>query len=381
MNPYARALVLALPLLLALGCSGEKPKKAESNPEKPPAKEISIRAATVEARTVERTAEAVGTLLPWDEVIVNSETSGIVARTVADLGDRVKEGDVLAVLDKKVSRLNLEDARAAHQTNLKALERERAKLKDAETTLKRYDELFKEGMVSASQYDNAKTQSDVTGAQLREAEAKVAQSEARLTLAEKRQADTVIKAPISGEVKERTVSVGQNVNEMTRLFTIVSTGTLKFRGTVPEAMAPRIKNGQQVLINVEAFKDRQFKGTVTRISPSIDPQTRSLEIEATVPNKDALLKPGFFARALIQTSRDANVPFVPESAVYSFVGINKVFTIVDNTARERIVRTGARSGDSIELIDDIKPGEVIAASNLSNLFEGAKVAIIQDKKE
>lgn len=375
------ALPVATVLIISVfsGCSKEGPKKTDAAAQKASAQQapqaINVKTATVEAKSVQRSVEATGTLLPWDENIVNSEVPGVVSKIFADLGDRVDEGETLAVLDQKVPKLNLEDAKASHQTNIKSLEKERARFIDAETTLKRYDELFKEGMVSVSQHDTAKTQYDVAAAQVRESEARVEQSAAKHDLAKKRLSDTIIRSPITGEIKKRYITVGQTIEDSTKLFSVVSVGTLKFRGTVAESFVPRIKNGQDVLITVEAFKDKTFKGRLNRISPSVDAETRTLEVEASVPNPKNMLKPGFFSRGMILTKTEDNVPFIPEAAVYSFVGITKVFVIDNGVARERLIKTGLRIGDSVEVIDRIKPGDVVATTNLSNLFDGVKVNV------
>jgi RND family efflux transporter MFP subunit len=373
---FSVAILAALPML---GCSKNEAPAKPSDAAKAAAP-LAVTTALVEGRTVERSVEATGTLAAWDEVIVSSEIQGTVEKIKADLGDRVKAGDALAVLDQREAALNLEQAKAAHQTALRALEREKARLEDANATFKRYDELFRKGMVSASQFDNSKAGRDIAEAQFHEAEARVEEASARHDLAKKRMSDTVIKAPISGEVSKRFISIGESVKEKAQMFTVVSTGTLKFRGTVAESAVPRIRTGQEVVVAVEAFKDRTFKGKLTRISPALDTQTRTLEIEAVVPNAGSVLKPGFFARTTVLTQREKGVPFVPQEALYSFVGINKVFVINGDTVKEYSVSRGATEGQMIEIIGaPLKSGDIVAASNLQNLYDGAKITI-QDKK-
>jgi RND family efflux transporter MFP subunit len=372
-------LLAALPLLPA-GCSKkEAPAKTPASAPKA-ASALTVTTALVEGRTVERSVEATGTLAAWDEVVVSSEIPGTVLKIKADLGDRVKAGDALATLDQRESALNLEQAKAAHQSALRALEREKAKLDDANANFKRYDELFRKGMVSVSQFDNIRTGRDVAEAQLHEAEARAEEAAARHDLAKKQMSDTVVRSPINGEVSGRFVSTGEAVKDNSRMFTVVSTGTLKFRGTVAESAVPRIRNGQEVLVTVDAFKDRTFKGRLTRISPALDSQTRTLQIEAEVPNAGGVLKPGFFAKGIVLTEKEKDVPFVPEESLYSFVGINKVFVINGDTAKELSVTRGLKEGRMIEISGaPLKPGDSVAASNLQNLYDGAPVTV-QEKK-
>ncbi len=359
------------------GCSKDP---TTANAVKPP-QAITVKTALIEARSVERSVEATGTLAPWEEVIVSSEAPGTVATLNADLGDSVKAGATLATLDQREAKLNLADAEASHLTNIKGLEKEKARVTDARTNLKRYEDLYKSAMVSQSQFDFIKTLYVVTEAQHKEAEAKVGQSAARLNLSKKRLSDTVITAPIDGEIKKRFVSVGEAVKDRSPLFTVVSVGRLKFRAAVAGASAPLIKPGQTVRITVDAFKDRVFEGDLARISPAIDAETRTLDVEAVIPNRDNALRPGFFAKGVIITKKESGVPFVPAGAVYSFVGITKVFVVADGLARERRINTGVKSDGTvggppfIEAIGDIAPGETVATSNLSTLFDGARVNI------
>lgn len=367
--------LLALPLIIGAGCSGEKQKTDDSQKAASEARVLTVKTALVEAKTIERSVEAVGTLFALEEAVVSAEVTGRVQKVAADLGDRVKAGQALAIIDPTDLRLALDDAKSAHRTNVNALDKERARLADAETTLKRYDELYKKGMVSNSQFDTAKTQFDVAKAQLSEAEARAEQSKAKTDLARERLDDATIKSPIDGEVKERFISKGETIEANKRAFAVVSTGVLKFRGTVAETAVPHMKPGQAVMIAVEAFKDREFKGVLKRVSPAVDAETRTLAIEAEVPNVKGELKPGFFAKARIFTKKESGVPFAPESAVYSFVGITKVFVIKDGVAHEKTVKTGARDANIIEIVGDVKPGDTVASTNLANLFEGAKVNI------
>ncbi len=367
--------LLALPLIIGAGCSGEKQKTDDAQKAASEARVLSVKTALVEAKTIERSVEAVGTLFALEEAVVSAEVTGRVQRVAADLGDRVKAGQALAIIDPTDLKLALDDAKSAHRTNVNALDKERARLADAETTLKRYDELYKKGMVSNSQFDTARTQFDVAKAQLSEAEARAEQSNAKMNLARERLDDATIKSPIDGEVRERFISRGETIEANKKAFAVVSTGVLKFRGTVAETAVPRMKPGQAVMIAVEAFKDREFKGVLKRVSPAVDAETRTLAIEAEVPNVKGELKPGFFAKARIFTKKEPGVSFAPESAVYSFVGITKVFVIKDGVAHEKTVKTGERDGSLLEIVGDVKPGDTVASTNLANLFEGAKVNI------
>lgn len=190
----------------------------------------------------------------------------------------------------------------------------------------------------------------------------------------KRLYDTIIAAPINGEIRKRHVSKGESVRDRAVLFTIVSKGRVKFRGSVPESVAPDMKKGQKVWITVDAFRDRRFSATLERVSPSVDVDTRSLEIEAVSPNEDGSLKPGYFAKGVIIIDDKASAVFAPEAAIYSSAGVVKVFVIHGGAAAEKLVKTGQAAYGMVEIIGEVKPGDAVAISNLHNLYDGAPIS-------
>lgn len=367
------ALCIGTALLIHSSCSKENSnaKKAEVKADIA----FKINTATVVGKTVQRTVESTGTLAAWEEVIVSNEMAGTVEKIFADLGDKVTEGQLLLRLDQQDAKANFNSAEAALDTNIRGLERARAVWTDASANLKRYINLFSEGIISISQRDAVQTQYDVADAQLKQAEAQVNQSKAQFEIAKKRLADTEIKAPISGEVKKRYVSAGEALKDKTQLFILVKNNPLKFQGAVPESYAPDIKTGQQVIIYIDAVKDRTFPARVARVSPSVDIPTRTLSIEAEVPNVNNVLKSGFFARAVVITKKEDNIPFIPEGAVYSYAGINKLYVISNGLAKERLVKKGMSEAGMVEIVEGIKPGEIVATTGLDQLFDGAKIQL------
>ncbi|MBI5326928.1 MAG: efflux RND transporter periplasmic adaptor subunit [Deltaproteobacteria bacterium] len=363
-------------LLILSSCSKENgtAKKVEKKEESV----FKVNTAVVIGKSVQRTVEATGNLAPWDEVTISNEIPGTVDRIFVDLGDSVTEGELLLRLDQKDAMANLDAAEAVLETNIRSLERAKAVWQDAGANLKRFTSLFSEGVVSISQRDAVQTQYDVADAQLKQAGALVNQAKAQLEIAKKRLSDTEIKAPISGEIKKRFVSAGEALRDKTPLFILVKNDPLKFQGAVPESFASDIRVGQDVSIHIGAFPNHAFPGKLIRLSPSIDVQTRTISIEAKVSNSGNRLQSGFFAKAIITIKQEKDVPFVPESAVYSFTGINKVYSIENGAAstgiaKERLVKVGSREAGMVEIAEGLKAGEVVATTGLDQLFNGAKV--------
>ncbi len=388
--------------LASLGCSQEKTGAPAANAA-PGERKVSITVAQADGRDVQRSVQIVGTLLPQEEVTLANEVPATVVRILADMGDRVRKGQVLIKLDEREARLEVERSAANLQAAQDALTRSRqmldwnkanversvAVMVDAQTNLKRFEGLLAEGAISASQRDSAQTQYDVAVASIRaneaqyesdraaakNAEANVDQARAALELARKRLQDTDIVAPFDGSVRKRLVNVGETYKEKTPFMTLVVTQALKLQGEVPERFAPQLSVGRPVRVEVEAYPGRTFGGDLTRVSPSVDVESRTFTVEASIPNPGGVLKPGFFAKASILTGTERNVSFVPEEAVVSFAGIVKVYVVAADKAEERRVVTGQRTEGWVEVLEGVKPGETVATSSLSQLATGTAVAI------
>ncbi len=363
---------------------------------------ITITAAPVEAREVSRLVEMVGTLNPMDEVTLSVDQPSTIAKVLVDMGDRVRAGQVLVQLDDREDRLRVEQTEAALEAARRALDRARANveasraniarakalMEDAQANYKRFDDLFKEGAVSARERDAAVREYDVGKATLeaaqaqlvseqeavRNAAAQVEQARSSLDFNKKRLGDNQIRSPVNGAVKRKLTSVGEAIKEKTPVMVLVVTDPLRFQGTIPERFSPRVAIGHPVEVTVEAYRDRTFAGKVSRISPAVETESRSLLVEALVPNARGELKPGFFARGNILTGTDRDVAFVPELAVYTFVGITKVFVVKDGVVEERSVKVGIRQDGAVE-VEGVQPGETVATSGLARLSTGIKVRV------
>jgi multidrug efflux pump subunit AcrA (membrane-fusion protein) len=394
--------IAGLLLVQAAGCSQERPGTRAANAA-PRERKISATVATVEGRDVQRTVQIVGTLAPIEEVTLGTETYSTVTKIFVDLGDPVTVGQVVIKLDDRGARLEVERTTAGLQAarenlsrfreSLEAsranVDRAKAVLEDARINLRRLQGLFAEGAISASQRDSAQTQHDVAVASLRAAEAQVEsdrsalknteavveQARTSLEIARKVLQDTNVVSPINGVVRKRLVNVGDTFREKTPLMSLVTTTTLKLTGDVPERFAPLVQMGRPVSIEVEAYPGQPFPCTITRISPSVDVESRSFQIEASVPNPKGLLKPGFFAKASILTGVERQVPFVPEDAVASLAGVVKVYVVANGKAEERRVKTGQRRDGRVEILEGVKVGETVATSSLGQLAHGAEVQV------
>jgi RND family efflux transporter MFP subunit len=360
---------------------------------------VSIEIATVESRELPRSVEAVGTLDPNEEVTVSNQVEGTVEQLFVDLGDAVQKGQVIAQLDTRELELNVHQQEAALQQELarvgltdpgasfdeattSQVRQAEAAFADARIRLERTRKLAESGVIAQQQLDAQQAQYDGADAALRSSRetvrnirASIAARRAALALAQKKLADAKITAPLDGFIKDRPAAAGQFLKANSPVVTIVQNSPLKLHAEVPETAVASLRVGRPVEFRVDAFSERTFEGKITRLSPSVDQQSRTLRLEAIVNNAQGLLKPGFFARVTIQTDRKDKAVVVPAESLLSVSGIEKVFVIENGKIAERIVRSGARSANDVEIIDGLTEGERIAKSNLGSLQQGREVAV------
>jgi multidrug resistance efflux pump len=274
-----------------------------------------------------------------------------------------------------------------------------AELRQAEANEKRYRELVETGDTSMQNYESYRTLRDTARARLnsakqqleaalntarqsneavKSAQANVDAARTGVETARQALADTVIRAPFAGFVSNRSVAVGEFVTTGTPIITLVRTNPLKVQLQVAEANVPNVSIGMGVSLEVDAFKDRKFAGTVTAINPTLDPTNRAAIIEATVENSNNALRPGMFGTARIAREGGSFAVFVPRSAVLSDPNTQSYRAFVidkDNTAKLKVVQIGTEEAGTIQILSGLQADETIATSNLPQLYEGAKVQI------
>jgi RND family efflux transporter MFP subunit len=364
-----------LALLLALwgaGCTGSRASDDAKRAMAP----VKARVVPVVSRKVERRVDSVGSLFPFEEVTVSSEVEGRVDEVYVDVGDPVARGRALAKIHPVELSLTLEEQQAAlHQIEARlappdgggALEspQDAAEVRkaeadriDAQQKYERAKELFAGGLIARgifdeaeARYNGARAAYDMAVQNVQNLRAQVAQRSASVALADKKLRDTVIRAPFAGQVRQRLVSPGQYVKVQTPVMVVVDNDPVRVRLKVPEKMAGWVAVGQGVDVRVEAYPNRSFAGQISRMNPSVETDTRSLEVEALLANEQGLLKPGFFARASIASSHVDSALLVPKEALRYLYGVYKVYTVHEKKLHETEVKLGSQDGDEAEIDD------------------------------
>ncbi len=349
-------LAAALVALALCGCHQSAAAGVEKE-EKGPAP-ISIAVATAHQQSLDRTAEVQGALFPREHAVMSSEVEGTVVQVAADFGDKVTAGQVMMKINPREYELRVETAQAS-------LDQERAKLANSTARYNRAQALKRAATISPEQFD-------LMASQLRVDQADTEWAEKAVAMARKKLGDTEIKAPFSGSVQKRMVSLGEYVSPGKELYELIATDPIKLRCPMPERFVPMTRVGMPVTLTIDANPGASYTGKITRIAPALDESSRTLLIEAEVANPDGALKPGFFAHVTMDLGRDRAL-FVPSLAVLRYAGVARVFIVDGGIVRAREVTTGSVVGDRIEITAGLKEGEQVAVSDVDRLADGTAV--------
>ncbi len=390
----ASALALALPVLLASGCSSTRASNSSGL-----TKPVPAHIYTVDEETTLRRVQAVGSLYALEESALSSPVEARVDQVLADVGDIVTEGQPLILLDKEELQYEVDrqqglvrqvraqlgigpnDPPPADARQLASVQKAEADRFDAERKYKRAEELFKDKLISQQQFDEATSRNESTQAtydlaiqEVNRLKALLVSNEATEGLAEKKLADATIRAPYPGSIKSRDVHPGEYLKVQSPVMVVVRTDRLRARLAVPERWAGWVKDGAVVDLQIEAFPGQTFQGKVTRINPSVSQDSRTFEVEAMIENHDGRLKPGFFVQASLPSEKSEKALFVSDEAVNYRYGVYKVFLVNGGRVSERQVRPAGQTEDAkgrrFEIAEGVKAGDRVAAAVTGELHDG-----------
>lgn len=396
-QPWRSVIMVAIGALGLAAC-GDPPATAVNQSDNPARQ---VRVAPAAETEAARVVSANGTLAADDQVVLGTKVIGRLSEISVDLGSRVKQGQAIARVDPSDYRLRVDQAEAALQQarvrlglaptgntdqvdiEQTALVRQAAAvLKEATLNHDRMVELWDRKLIARAELDTAVSQLTVADGRYQDAleearnrQAVLMQRRSELEIARQQLAETVIVSPIDGAVRERQASIGQYLPAGAPVVTLVRTDPLRLRLAVPEREAALVRTGQSVNLTVEGDPNK-YQGRVARVSPVIAEDSRTLMIEAEVPNGQNALRPGSFAKADIVIESGQRVVTVPFDAIVTFAGIEKVLTVADNMAVEKRVRTGRRIDDRVEITEGIAAGDEVVVRP-GNLVAGEPVQVIR----
>ena len=392
----SRVLALFVAALAITPAACSKPTTRADQGAARPAKVIDTE--PVRRERVNRILNLTGTLAADYEVTISSQAEGAVSRILADLGDRVQAQQPLVELDPEKLQYNVDQQKAALARSLAKygatdprnlppfdqtpdVKRAAAELNQAKRAFERATELSKRKLLPQQGLDDAdaalRTKQAEYDSALQNAKnmaADIDAANASVKLAERQLRDASIRAPFDGYVQQRLVSLGELVKAQMPVMKIVRVDPLKVTAEIPEGMAPWVREGQVVDLQVDAYPNQTFTGKVSRISPTVNQQTRAFPFEALVPNQEGLLKPGTFVRVKITTNHVEELLTLPYAALQYRYGVNRAFVVKGDSIAGHEVKVGDRLGERVEILAGVNDGDVIAMTDVDNLADGMKVS-------
>jgi membrane fusion protein (multidrug efflux system) len=382
---------LLLALLTLSGCSADAQKK-----DRPAPMALEVAPAAAVERPVARFIRVTGTLLADEQADVAAETAGRVIATPVERGTPVGNGAELVRISPTETdaqlreaeanaaqieaRLGLESGRPFDVAAVPEVQNAKAGYDLAQAEFGRIKSLLDQRVVSQSEYDQRRTQMEAARQQYEAARNAAAQqyqsllaARARVALARKAAADTVVRAPFSGIVDQRMVSVGDYVTKGMKVAIVVRIDPLRVQLTVPEQFVSAVDAGAPVMFSVDAWPGRQFEGQVRYVSPALEATQRALTVEAIVRNPRGELKPGLFATARIRQPKDTPAVLVPATAVQTTAGTSRVYVVAGDHVEERIVTLGQTLDRQVEIAGGLSAGERVATANVGRLADGTRV--------
>ena len=326
---------------------------------------------------------ATGYTYARERAAVGSRVIGRVVELKVDEGDRVKKGDVIAVLDSA-------DLRASIQESEALIVEAKARLANAEREEQRQSKLAQEGVVTASAYDAARTALDVSRAQRGTVEARLRSLKAQLDY-------TVIRSPLSGVVVDRNVEVGEMVapggftsqQSTGAIVRIADPSSLEVEADINESYIARLKPGQPASIRVDAVPDREYHGRLRQVVPTADRQKAVVQVKVTVDDTDASLVPDMSSTVTFleaesdrQEVRQAKAKvYVPKDAILNAGGAPAVFQVVDGVLKKVEIQVAPPAkgdkGDRVEVTSGLAGGETIVRTGVAALKDGQKVRVVE----
>lgn len=348
MKSNIKLVIVAITTLALAGCVGNKTK---SSVEGVLTQQTAVltKVAPVENVEVAQTVDFTTTLLPYKKTFITPQMALRIDEIRVDVGDHVKEGQLVATLDRN----------QYNQTS--------AQLKNAKQNLARMRSVYEAGGVSRSQIDELETSVSVM-------EENIANLERNIEL----------RSPIDGVITGRynepgdLFTMGGNADGGVGVLQVMQINRLKAIVALSEQYYPQVYKGMKVKVMAEVYPDREFEGEVNIVYPAINATTHTFNVEVLVPNAKEVLRPGMFARTEFNMgSRKSLV--VPDVAVQKQMGVNDryVYVIKDGVAERRVVTLGRQVGQQVEILSGVTEGEEVAITALSKIKNGTTVEVVK----
>ena len=365
--------LISMVMLLTVSCQRGTQEEVQEE------EKIPVYVTQVEKGNIENTVRYLGNIEAAGEVMVFSKIPNQITSIKAYVNDQVDKGDVLAV----VKNTKLEQAVKQAQAGLESAQ---ANYENVLTEWNRTKRLYEEDAISKSQYDAVQ-------AQKKSAKSGVDQAQAALENAKEQYEDSFIKAPISGIVSDRNYDPGEQTSPQQPAYGIVNMDKVKIKLDVVEEDLAKIEKGNKVYVKVNSYPDQVFEGQVKTVYPTINPRTRTAQVEVVLDNKDGKLKSGMYATVNIVTQSSQNTVMIPSYTVVekttrkhmggeltnTEIEVSRyVYVIKDSVAHRRDIKAGIINDDYTEVLAGLEPGETLVTRGQYRLTDQGQVKIVTE---
>lgn len=329
---------------------------------------VYVKTAQPKVNEAGQTLALPGTLQGFVQSPIAARAAGYLRRWTKDIGSRVEKGEVLAEIETPEIDQQLTQAVAAREQTASSLEL-------ARSTVERWEGLRKKDVVSQQDLDEKRS----TAAQ---AKANLAAADANVQRLRQQSGFKRVVAPFSGVITRRNVDVGDLIDLSGKpLFTLSQTDPLRVYVNVPQSYAQLVKPGQPVVITQGELRGQSFKGTVARTAASIDTNTRTMQVEIALPNKEGTLMPGAYVQVSLPLQATQSL-LVPTNALL-FRGEGSRVALVDKAGKVKLraVTLGRNYGESVEVIDGVTRTDVLVLNPSDSLADGDEVAVAPAGKD
>jgi RND family efflux transporter MFP subunit len=373
---------LGCSLVLLTSCGNEPPRRSATSSSTP----VAVQVSTAANRDWPAVYEATGTVRARTSGTISSQVMGYVQQVSVQVGDRVRQGQILVTLDAREleegvrgAEAGLAEVRSAIPEAESAMAAVKANLDLAGTTFKRIEDLAAKKSISNQESDEASARLKAAQANYEMARSKRAQLDPRLAGAEQavRSATIMrdyakIAAPFSGIVTAKSVEPGNLATPGAPLLTIEQDGVYRLEASVNESRLPAARAGAIVEVALEGV-DRRLNARVSEVVPAVDAASRSSIVKIDLPAIPQL-RSGMFGRAFFPLA-SRKVVEVPASAIVERGQLQSVFVAEDGTARTRLITTGQRANDAVEVLSGLSAGEKVVAPVPTGLEDGARLEV------
>jgi len=356
-------LVALLAASVLVSCS--PPQQQDPAAQEPSYGAAQVKVFKVKKQKISENLNYTGLIEAREKMVINPEVGGKIAKIYVESGDRVRKGQLLAELDTRAIRLQLEQAEAAHAVAA-------ASFKDASRNMERMERLKSEKAVSDQQYEQIRLALESADAQLKQAGAAVNLARHNLDM-------SIMKAPFAGIIASRTAEVGDVINPMmggfgaeSGVMTLMDFARVKIRVDVSHEDIVRIRRGQAASLSVSAYPGRAYPGRVSVVNQAADLATKKFMVEVLAENSDLDLRPNTFGDISLEVDSHENALVVPQNAVLDGT---YVFIADGDKAVRRDVRIGIESSEFLEILEGLNEGDSVIVEGNYGLEEGARIEV------